>query len=135
MDYDSLLNRGKADMPDKVEQKNRFEVPPVKLQAAGKKTIVTNFGEICDRLIRDPDVVAKYLLKELGTAGSRSGGRIVLNGVFTTEAIDSVIRKFVDAFVMCRVCHLPDTKIVKDKKDSFIVCEACGARYVIKMIS
>jgi|AGTN01.2.fsa_nt_gi Translation initiation factor 2, beta subunit (eIF-2beta)/eIF-5 N-terminal domain len=132
MDYDSLLNRGKEELPENVESHSRFEVPSAKLTQAGKKTIVTNFGDICDRLGRDQDAVAKYLLHELGTAGSRSEGRITLNGTFQAQDVDAAIAKYVESFVMCKVCHLPDTRLLKEGKQTFIRCEACGAKYQTK---
>ena len=135
MDYDSLLNRGKGDLPESIESKGRFEVPPARVQLEGKKTIVMNFDAVCDRLNRDPDILSKYLLREIGTAGTRVDGRMILTGQFTSAQVDSVIRQFVDAYVMCKVCHLPDTQLVKEKRTTSIVCEACGARYPVKMIS
>ncbi len=132
MDYDALLNRGKDELPEKVESHDRFIVPAAKVTQLGKKTMVANFGDICSKLNRDPDVVAKFLLRELGTAGSRSEGRITLNGIFPAEAIDTAIAKYVENFVQCKVCHLPDTQLLKEGKQTFIRCEACGAKYQTK---
>jgi translation initiation factor 2 subunit 2 len=132
MDYDALLNRGKEELPENVESHNRFEVPAAKVNQLGKKTILTNFGDICNRLNRDADVVAKYLLRELGTAGSRTEGRITLNGSFQAQDINAVIGKYVESFVRCKVCHLPDTRLLKEGKQAFIRCEACGAKYQTK---
>ncbi|CAJ37361.1 translation initiation factor IF-2 subunit beta [Methanocella arvoryzae] len=134
MDYDSLLNRGKAELPKSVKSKARFEVPAARVRLEGKKTVIENFGDICDRLNRDPDTVAKYLLREIGTAGTRTDGRITLTGVFSSEQIDAAVHQFVDAYVMCNVCHLPDTRMVKEKRTTTLVCEACGARYPVKTI-
>ncbi|HMK46444.1 MAG TPA: translation initiation factor IF-2 subunit beta [Methanocella sp.] len=134
MDYNSLLNRGKADLQGTSEIKGRFEVPVARVRGEGKKTLIVNFDDICDRLNRDPNLVAKYLLREIGTAGSRDDGRMVLTGVFQAGQIDTVIRQFADAYVICNVCHLPDTKLVKEKRTIQFVCEACGARYTVKAI-
>jgi len=134
MDYNSLLNRGKAELPGTGESKGRFEVPAARVHGEGKKTLIMNFDDICDRLNRDPDLVAKYLLREIGTAGARGDGRMALTGVFQASQIDVVIRQFADAYVICNVCHLPDTKLVKEKRATHLVCEACGARYTVKAI-
>jgi translation initiation factor 2 subunit 2 len=93
---------------------------------------VVNFGDICSKLNRDPDTVAKYLLHELGTAGSRSEGRMTLNGTFQAEDVNAAIGKYVENFVQCKVCHLPDTQLLKEGKQTFIRCEACGAKYQTK---
>jgi translation initiation factor 2 subunit 2 len=132
MDYDALLNRGKDELPEKVEGHDRFIVPAAKVTQLGKKTLVANFGDICSKLNRDPDAVAKFLLHELGTAGIRSDGRMTLNGVFQAEEINLAIGKYVENFVLCKVCHLPDTQLLKEGKQSFIRCEACGAKYQTK---
>jgi len=136
MDYDSLLNRGKAGRTEKVEDsglvRGRFSVPSARVVLSGKKTVVTNFGDIVGTLNRDPDAVAKYLLRELGTAGSRGEGRITLNGAFTADDVNGVIKRYVESHVMCRVCHLPDTRLLKEGRRAFIRCEACGAKYQTK---
>jgi translation initiation factor 2 subunit 2 len=132
MDYDDLLNRGKDELPEKVESHGRFTVPAAKVTPLGKKTIVTNFGDICDMLNRDQDTVAKFVLRELGTAGSRAEGRITLSGSFQAQDVNSAIAKYVESFVMCKVCHLPDTQFLKEGKQAFIRCEACGAKYQVK---
>ncbi|OPY27241.1 MAG: Translation initiation factor 2 subunit beta [Methanocella sp. PtaU1.Bin125] len=129
MDYDDLLNRGKSGLPENVETRGRFEVPAARVLQQGKKTTVINFGDICDSLNREQDTVAKYLLRELGTAGSRREGRLTLNGAFTADSVNAVIKKYVESYVMCRECHLPDTKLQKEGRRTFIRCEACGARY------
>ena len=132
MDYNDLLNRGKDELPENVESRGRFTVPAAKVTHLGKKTIVMNFGDICDRLNRDPDAVAKYILRELGTAGSRAGSRITLSGAFQEQDLNSAIAKYVESSVLCKVCHLPDTKLLKEGKQAFIRCEACGAKYQVK---
>jgi translation initiation factor 2 subunit 2 len=132
MDYDALLNRGKDELPESVESHSRFTVPAAKVTRPGKKTVVANFGDIGSKLNRDPEAVGKFLLRELGTAGSRSDGRITLNGAFSAEDIDAAIGKYVENFVLCKVCHLPDTQLLKEGKQTFIRCEACGAKYQAK---
>jgi translation initiation factor 2 subunit 2 len=129
LDYDALLKRGKDELPENVERHDRLEIPAAKITHEGKKTIVTNFGDICSTLNREPEVVAKYLLRELGTAGSRTDGRISLNGIFSADDVNAVIKKYVESFVMCRECHLPDTRLEKEGRRLFIRCEACGAKY------
>ncbi|HEY3273903.1 MAG TPA: translation initiation factor IF-2 subunit beta [Methanocella sp.] len=132
MDYDDLLNRGKDELPEKMESHGRFTVPAARVTHLGKKTMVANFGDICSALNREPDIVAKYLLHELGTAGSRSEGRMTLNGAFQAEDINAAVGKYVESHVICKVCHLPDTQYLKEGKQAFIRCEACGAKYQVK---
>ncbi|MCD1293683.1 translation initiation factor IF-2 subunit beta [Methanocella sp. CWC-04] len=133
MDYDELLKRGKSGIPEQMEEKKRFEIPAVKKHTEGKKTIITNFNDICSTINRDPDAVAKYLLRDIGTAGVRADGRLILNGSFTNDELNGTIKKYVDNYVICKVCNLPDTNIIKVDRIDMIKCDACGASYQIKM--
>jgi len=40
----------------------------------------------------------------------------------------------VNAMKLTKKCKRPDTKLVKEKRLSFLVCNACGAKSAIKQI-
>ena len=42
--------------------------------------------------------------------------------------------RYLEGYVVCPVCKRPDTKIVKEKRLSFLVCNACGAKSSIKQL-
>jgi len=44
------------------------------------------------------------------------------------------MQRYLETFVVCPVCKRPDTKIIKEKRLSFLMCEACGARSSIKQL-
>ncbi len=104
-------------------------MPSARVTRDGKRSIVVNFGDICSALNRDPDLVARYLARELGTAGSRNEGRLSLNGAFSAADVDAIVKKYVESYVMCKECHLPDTRLQKEGRRTYILCEACGAKY------
>jgi translation initiation factor 2 subunit 2 len=131
VDYDALLNRGKAG-EHAPQGSSRFHVPPAKLQAQGKKTVIVNFIAICDTISRDPSAVATFMSHELGTAASQSDTRLALSGSFTAGQVNGAIKKYVDEHVICKVCHLPDTKLITEGRQTFIRCEACGAKYPLR---
>jgi translation initiation factor 2 subunit 2 len=67
-------------------------------------------------------------MKELATPGSIEGETLVLQTSITTEMVKKKIESYAKEFVYCKVCGKPDTKLVKEDRLSFIVCEACGAK-------
>ena len=69
MDYEELLKKAYEVLPKKGIEKARFELPKVKGHFEGQKTVVSNFMQVVDVLQRDSKDIAKFLLKELGTAG------------------------------------------------------------------
>jgi translation initiation factor 2 subunit 2 len=132
MDYDELLKRAKTLLPEKGEEKQRFEVPKVKGRIQGKKTIISNMKAISDYLARPETMLFKYLLREFGTKGVKDGNFYVFTGKFGATLINEKIGKFVSEYVNCRECGKPDTKLSKQDRINFIKCMACGAKYPIQ---
>jgi len=128
LDYDALLERAKDKLPQKLESHDRFQVPEPDVMIEGKTTVIRNFGDIADVLRREPDHILGFLLRELGTAGTLEGRRVVFKGKVTTSQVADRIMDYVDEYVLCSECNRPDTKIVKDGRVLILVCETCGAR-------
>lgn len=134
MDYKEMLKRARSQLPSEILEHKRFEVPRARSSTIGMRTFIHNFKEVCDALNRNPNHLLKFLSKELATAGTLQGARAMFQGRFTRQTIDRLIKRYVDEFVVCPVCKRPDTKIVKERRFYFILCEACGARSSIRPV-
>lgn len=133
MDYKEMLARARSQLPEKVFEKARFEIPKAASIVEGKRTIVTNFAKVCDIVQREEKDVLKYLSKELAApAEISSGGRATFTGKFSTGQINSKLEKYVSCYVLCHECEKPDTKLIKEDRIFFLKCMACGARHPVK---
>jgi hypothetical protein len=60
-----------------------------------------------------------------------------VNGHIEDNVLQDLTYKFIDLFVLCPICHLPETKLkIEGKKKSceiFHVCHACGAKELVDM--
>ena len=130
--YKEMLKRLYSKLPPEVFEHKRFELPRSRSAITGARTILFNFKEICDVLNRDPDMVLRFLSKEMATAGTLDRSRAIFQGRFRPDTLEKLLKRYVDEFVMCPICERPDTKIVKEKRLYFLVCEACGARSSIR---
>jgi translation initiation factor 2 subunit 2 len=128
MSYEELLKRAMEKLPKNVEKKERFEIPRVVCEISGNKTILKNFGEILTVLRRDSANLSKYLSKGLATSGSIQGSTMVFQGKISREILQKKLDDYVKEFVYCKQCGEPDTKIEKEDRICFLVCEACGAK-------
>ena len=126
-DYELLLERAKKKLPTTLESHDRFQIPEADVMIEGKTTVIRNFGDIVDALRREPAHLLGYLLRELGTAGSMEGRRVVFKGKVAVAQVADRIKNYVDEYVLCSECSRPDTKIVKDGRILILVCETCGA--------
>ena len=132
--YRELLERAHSQLPPEIFEHKRFEIPKVKSCTIGMRTYIVNYKEIADALNRSPLHLLRYMSREMATAGSLDGARAIFQGKFKSDTLDSLVQHYAQDFVVCPVCKRPDTKITKEKRFSFLTCEACGAKSSAKTI-
>ena len=131
-DYEKMLDRARAVLPEKTLTFERFETPVVESFLQGNKTIIRNFEVILQKVRRPSEMLAKYFSKELAIPASVESGKLVLNGKFYERNLRDKLQAFVDAAVVCKECKRPDTKIVEKDGIKTLICEACGARAPVR---
>jgi len=133
-DYEELLERARSKIPEVVSKRERLELPRLLHSTIGMRTVIHNFREVADALNRDPQHLLKFLTGELATAATMQESRVLFQGKFSRETLEKLIQRYIASFVTCPVCKRPDTRIVKEKRLLFLVCEACGAKSSIKQL-
>jgi translation initiation factor 2 subunit 2 len=133
-DYESLLRRARSLIPDVALKRERLEIPRPYHAVIGMRTLIYNFKELADALDRDPQHVLKFLSGEMATAATMQGARAIFQGKFPQDTLERLLKRYVEVFVVCPICKRPDTKIVREKRLSFLICKACGARSSIKQL-
>ncbi|MEM2882439.1 MAG: translation initiation factor IF-2 subunit beta [Candidatus Bathyarchaeia archaeon] len=126
--YEELLERAYSKIKDSGLEARRFEIPAPQSSVTGGKTYVYNFLEICGRLNRDPHHVLKFLTREMATAGSLDGARAIFKGKFDRATLSNLFQIYANKFVICPICKMPDTKLLRERRLTFLICEACGAK-------
>lgn len=130
--YEALLRKAYSQVSEPTESTDRFTVPEVKAYIEGKTTVFENFGEIADTIRRDRDHLMKFLLGELGTAGKVDGNRAIFNGKFDITLIATLVKNYVEDYVICSECGKPDTRLVKDDRIQLLRCDACGGHRPVR---
>lgn len=133
-DYDELLKRAYSQMPEASMKRERLMLPRLSMTTIGMRTIISNFKDISDVLDRDPQHILKFLTREMATAATFQDSRAIFQGKFQQDSLERLLQRYMEIFVICPVCKRPDTKIVKEKRLAFLVCNACGARSSIKQL-
>jgi len=133
-DYNELLKRARSQIPETHTKQERLEIPKIKYTIVGMRTIIFNFKEIADALNRDPQHVLKFLTGEMATAATTQESRAIFQGKFPEDTLVRLLQRYMENFITCPVCKRPDTKIVKEKRLLFLVCEACGAKSSVKQL-
>lgn len=127
MDYEAGLDRAIENLPDLGGSDERLSVPDPQAQKDGAFTRLTNLSAIADALSRDPEHLHSGIQRELGTAGQFENGRGRYNGSFTPQDFLAAVDAYIEEYVTCSECGLPDTRLVMENRTQMLRCEACGA--------
>nr|WCZ58724.1 eukaryotic translation initiation factor 2 subunit beta [Seculamonas ecuadoriensis] len=110
--------------------KKRTLKQPHVVKDGSRKTAFTNFLDICKSMNRDPDHVLSYLLGELGTTGNLDGNEsLIIRGKFQSKNITSILRRYINEYVLCMMCRSLDTNLTRDPATRLhrMECETCSA--------
>jgi len=133
LSYEALLERAYKLLPPRKARGERLELEPPEVVTVGKRTFIANFKRICDTLNRDPRLVLRFLLRELGASGNIEGDAAVIYGVVTRKMVKELIDMFVKNYVICPVCGGPDTVLTREERKLMqLRCTACGATTPVK---
>ena len=88
-----------------LSTRKRYSMPPPQLVRVGtRKTMWTNFAQICALMHRQPEHVMSFLLAELGTDGSIDGNqRLVIKGRYQPKQAESLLKKYIVEYVTCHM--------------------------------
>eukprot|EP00803_Ostreobium_quekettii_P002841 evm.model.scf_1374.1 EVM.evm.TU.scf_1374.1 scf_1374:19073-27619(-) len=140
--YDELLDRvynvlkEKNPLLAKGRQKTSMK-PPQVVREGTRKTVVLNFADLCKIMNRNTEHVMTFLIAELGTTGSLDGqSRIVLKGRFNSQSIETVLRRYINEYVLCDSCKSLDTLLDRDSATRLLHlrCQQCGASRTVSAI-
>ncbi|MCW4005695.1 MAG: translation initiation factor IF-2 subunit beta [Candidatus Bathyarchaeota archaeon] len=132
--YNELLKRAQDEIPEVTVKQERLALPRLFVSMVGMRTTIANFKEVSDMLDRDPQHILKFLTREMATAATYHDGRAIFQGKFRRDTFEHLLQRYMEAFVICPVCKRPDTTIHKEKRLSFLECNACGAKSSIKQL-
>ncbi|WP_436344967.1 translation initiation factor IF-2 subunit beta [Natronorubrum sp. FCH18a] len=127
MDYEASLDRAMDDVPDIGGDEQRLQIPDATIQKDGAFTRFTNLGEIADVLSREDEHLHRFIQREMGTSGKFEEGRGRYNGTFSEQDFNAAVEAYVDEYVLCSECGLPDTRLVREDRTPMLRCDACGA--------
>jgi translation initiation factor 2 subunit 2 len=131
--YEKLLKRIDGERSkNSAEIDSRFELPPVDVMWEGQRTYLRNFSDFPKIMRRDSAKLLQYLSKEFAVPAERIGDSAMFVGRRDPDDFTRLLKIYVNEYIMCPTCKSPDTRTEKDKRISFLICEACGAKSTIK---
>ena len=131
--YEKLLKRIDGEhLKNSAGIDSRFELPPVDVMWEGQRTYLRNFSDFPKIMRRDSAKLLQYLSKEFAVPAERIGDSAMFIGRRDPDDFTRLLKIYVNDYIMCPTCKSPDTRTEKQKRISFLICEACGAKSTIK---
>lgn len=90
----------------------------------GAKIDLVNVEDVAKHLRVHPDAIVKYMCAEYGTSKE---GKSIIKGDHKQEDLLKTLDKFVEKYLLCGTCKLPETTLTGGKRDLKGHCRACGA--------
>ncbi|KAL0213147.1 hypothetical protein RCL1_006773 [Eukaryota sp. TZLM3-RCL] len=110
----------------------RYKMPPIESKVEGRgngiKTVIPNADAVARALKVDGAYVVKWLGMELGAQSTWNDEtkHAVVNGSHSAPVLQETLQGFINTFVLCPRCKLPEIVMSTAKKDLMIDCKACG---------
>ena len=114
----------------------RYKMPCIVSKVEGRgngiKTVIVNVSEIATALNRDACEITKFFGCEFGeqTTMSLAGDRYVVSGAHSLGDLKKMMSKYIENFVICKQCRLPETYYKFKNKIIYQKCMACGSKNV-----
>jgi len=117
----------------KNQKTKQFKLIKPKVKPQHKKTFIFNFEEICACMNRNISDVKQYLETELKISSSiNETGNLILNNRYQIQQIEGLVAKYAYEFVKCSACGSGDTKMEKEGRIKFLVCNKCFQKKAIE---
>jgi len=114
----------------------RYKMPRIVSKKEGRgngsKTCIVNMSDVAHALRRPPQYTTKWFGAELGAQSTYTnkegeGERAIVNGHHDTPIFQTMLDKFIDKYVLCDNCKLPEIDMTVKKGNIVYKCSACGS--------
>ena len=92
-----------------------------------------NVVDVGNSLNRDPAEITKFFGTELGSQTSYATDRAVVNGAHADTDLQKHLSRYIENFVLCKTCHLPETHYKVKEGLISQKCLACGSKEKVDM--
>ncbi len=123
--------RGAKDVDDPLYRYKMEKLAVTKLKT---KTELSNIPTVSKDLSRDSHMIIEFFKKKFGVNFTNKEDKYTTTKSLTYEELDSALREFIEYFILCPQCRLPETIYTFDEKDNFcMTCKCCSFSGEVKI--
>lgn len=116
------------------DKNDKIILPNLIIDVTTTNTFFKNVKDILKTLRCNPDHYVRYMDKELGSVNWLSSSKrdgLIIKGKVRKNKIQLLLQEYVKKYICCNICKSMDTKIVREKRMEFLVCNKCKSQYNI----
>jgi translation initiation factor 2 beta subunit (eIF-2beta)/eIF-5 len=122
--------RGKTDIIDPFY---RYKMEKIVFRTERTKTSIMNLGNIAENLkIPDSECIVAFFKKRLAMQMTHGAQGLIISRHVDPMVIQDSLYEFIDYFVLCKNCLLPELTYVVKGKQIVCDCAGCGSSNEIK---
>ena len=112
---------------DIIDPCYRYTMTKLNVTKQKNKIIIDNLEEVCKDIDRDPNLLVNYFKKKFNTSFTYKDGTIATTRTnLTYQDFETVLREFIEFYVLCEQCKLPETEFQKNKEEILLLCKCCS---------
>lgn len=117
---------------DIIDPFYRYKMQKLNVIKQKNKTVIDNFDKVAKDLERDPKMIYNYFKKKLSVAMIFKDGILSTTADLDYSIFEKVLRQFIEEYVLCKSCKLPELEFVCDNSKINVNCKSCSHKYVLK---
>jgi translation initiation factor 2 beta subunit (eIF-2beta)/eIF-5 len=111
----------------------RYKMEKLNVISQKNKTVIDNIKKVCDDLSIDPVLLYKFFKKKFSTSMKMDKQYILSTSTkITYNEFEKVLREFIEKYVLCRQCSLPELNYTIEKNKTIRICKSCSYTDFIK---
>lgn len=130
-----------VNIPRSIQDPNyRYKMPLLQMRIEGRginiHTTLLNLKEVAKSLRTNPDFILKFFGYELSIQINDKNDVVYLNGEIPENDVLKVLDRFIEKFILCSLCKLPEMfiEVSKDERNLVGHCFSCGKKTQIDSI-
>ncbi len=123
--------QGINDIDDPFYRYTMAKLNVIKLR---NKTVIDNLMSVAKDLDRDPKLIVDHFKKKLNIALVYKNNLLSMSADLQYETFELALREFIEIYVLCDSCKLPETILITNNKTKFTLDCKCCAKQTVKII-
>ena len=104
----------------------RYTMSRLNVVRQRNKTVIDNLKIVSKDLDRDPKFISDYFRKKLNVAIVYKNGLLSTTADIKYEQFYGILREFVECYVLCEKCRLPETIMEVEENTISLDCKCCS---------